>query len=45
MIELDATGLGGVGQGVGYVGETAKLPEERFATHMAGGLACLEKPV
>jgi len=36
VIELDATGLGEVGEGAVYVGETAKLPEERFATHKAG---------
>lgn len=38
MIELDATGLGNVGEGAVYVGETAKTPQERFATHKAGGI-------
>lgn len=38
VIELDSSGLGDVGAGAVYVGETAKTPEERFATHQAGGL-------
>ncbi len=38
VIELEATGLGEVGEGAVYVGETTKLPEERFATHKAGGI-------
>jgi hypothetical protein len=38
VIELDATGLGDVGEGAVYVGETAKTPEERFVNHKAGGI-------
>jgi len=38
VIELESTGLGDVGSGAVYVGETSKTPEERFATHMAGGI-------
>lgn len=38
VIELDSTGLGDVGEGAVYVGETAKMPNERFATHKAGGI-------
>lgn len=37
VIELDPTGLGEVGAGAVYVGETAKTPEGRFATHVAAG--------
>ena len=37
VIELDPTGLSDVGTGAVHVGETSKTPEERFATHMAGG--------
>lgn len=39
VVELDPTGLANVGElGAVYVGETGKTPEERFATHKAGGL-------
>lgn len=38
VIELDPTGLGDVGKGAVYVGETARTPVDRFATHKAGGL-------
>jgi len=38
VIELDPTGLEDIGAGAVYVGETAKTPEDRFATHMAGGM-------
>lgn len=37
VIELNPTGLGEVGAGAVYVGETARTPELRFATHMADG--------
>lgn len=38
VIELDPAGLGDVGAGAVYVGETACTPEERFETHTQGGL-------
>ena len=38
VIELDSTGLGDVGAGAVYLGEAAKAPDERFATHQAGGI-------
>lgn len=38
VIELDPAGLGDVGEGAVYVGETAKTPEARFDTHKAGGV-------
>lgn len=38
VIELDPEGLGDVGAGAVYVGETATTPEQRLAKHLAGGL-------
>lgn len=37
VIELDPEGLSDVGAGAVYVGETARTPELRFATHKTGG--------
>ena len=37
VVELDPTGLGDVGAGAVYVGETSRTPEQRFAKHKAGG--------
>lgn len=34
--ELDAAGVGDLGKGYVYVGETSKTPEERWAEHVAG---------
>ena len=38
VIELDATGLGEVGEGAVYVGQTSKTPAARFATPKASGI-------
>lgn len=38
VIELDPEGLGDVGSGAVYVGETALTPEARFAKHLGGSI-------
>lgn len=37
VVELNSDGLGDVGEGAVYVGETALTPEQRFARHKAAG--------
>lgn len=37
VVELDPEGLGDVGAGAVYVGETGLTPEERLTVHLSGG--------